>query len=398
MFGINLDKIRNKLLLVLLLVTLLPTVLIGGYALIFTTDTLRNSSLSIQTSKVELVSEKIQNYLNQVNSDLFYIRDSNALNLYVSALQSDSAHKKRLMLTNLRNSFRKFAKQKKNYQQIRFIDTSGMEVVRINYIDGKAKNTSDTALQNKKDRGYFKKTIALAKNELFISPLNLNRENGVVKKPIQPTIRFSTPLYDKSNKQLGIIVLNVDMKKIMQIMANKAPEGTQLQFVSPKGFYYFHPDASKTWGSKNDLNTKINLFTEREGLETAIQNTSSTENISTADDIITYKKIRINDNKYNLGTILNIAPKALVFKSASNFIYVFIGIILLTLILTFVLAMLLSNSISRPLITLTRDVDRLSKGDLEAPIVVTTNDEIGKLATAIERLRKSMKILMRRAG
>ena len=273
-----------------------------------------------------------------------------------------------------------------------------MEVIRINYDNGIAKNVSDTALQNKKDRNYFKKSIALKKDDLFISDFNLNRENGVIEKPIKPTIRYATPLYDKANNKLGIIILNVNMKNIMQIMANEIPKGTQLQFINPEGFYYFHPDASKTWGGKDDLNTKINLFSENASLKDAIQNASSTDSISTDDDIITYKTIKLNDNKFTLGTVLNVAPKDVVFKSASHFLYIFLGIILLSLILTFILAMLLSNSISHPLIALTNDVDRLSKGDLETPIVVKSDDEIGKLSTAVERLRKSMKILMRRAG
>lgn len=394
----NLNKIRNKLLLVLLLVTLLPTVLIGGYALIFTTDTLHNSSLSIESTKVELISEKIQNYLDQVNSDLFYLRDSNALNLYISALQSTGDHKKRLMLTNLRNSFKKFATQKKNYQQVRFIDKAGLEVVRINYEAGRARNVTDTGLQDKRNTNYFKNTLALKKDNLFISALGLNRENDAIEKPIRPTIRYATPVYDKSNSLLGIIVLNVDMKKIMKVMTNEMQEGTQMQFVSPDGYYYFHPDASKTWGGKNDLNSKVNLLTETPQLSDVLKKASSFGNISTDDHIVTYKSIKVNDNKFNLGVILNVTPKDLVFASATQFLYIFIGIIILALVLTFILAILLSNSISRPLILLTDDVDRLSKGDLETPISVKSNDEIGKLSTAIERLRKSMKILMRRAG
>jgi len=394
----NLNKIRNKLLLVLLLVTLLPTVLIGGYALIFTTDTLHDSSLSIEAAKVELISEKIQNYLDQVNSDLFYLRDSNALNLYISALQSTGDHKKRLMLTNLRNSFKKFATQKKNYQQVRFINKEGLEIVRINYTAGKAKNVTDTGLQDKRETDYFKNTLALEKDNLFISSLGLNRENNAIEKPIKPTIRYATPVYDQSNSLLGIIVLNVDMKKIMKVMTSEMQEGTQMQFVSPDGYYYFHPDASKTWGSKSDLNSKVNLLTETPQLSDVIKKVSSIGNISTDDHIVTYKSIKVNDSKFNLGVILNVTPKDVVFASATQFLYIFIGIIILALILTFILAILLSNSISRPLILLTDDVDRLSKGDLETPISVKSNDEIGKLSTAIERLRKSMKILMRRAG
>ena len=69
---------------------------------------------------------------------------------------------------------------------------------------------------------------------------------------------------------------------------------------------------------------------------------------------------------------------------------------MLTLVITFILALLLSDLITQPILTLTENVDRLSKGDLETSILVESTDEIGKLTSAIERLRKSMKILMKR--
>jgi len=37
-------------------------------------------------------------------------------------------------------------------------------------------------------------------------------------------------------------------------------------------------------------------------------------------------------------------------------------------------------------------------GDLETPISIESNDEIGSLAKAVELLRKSMQILMKRAS
>jgi HAMP domain-containing protein len=44
------------------------------------------------------------------------------------------------------------------------------------------------------------------------------------------------------------------------------------------------------------------------------------------------------------------------------------------------------------------EVERLAKGDLDSSIDIETNDEIGELSHAIEKLRRSMQILMKRAS
>ena len=92
------NSIKNKLLLVLLLVTLLPTLLIGGYTFFSTTESLKESSISAHKSRMLLVREQINGYLGNVSSDVFYLRDFPALHLYLSALESDSSNSERLLL------------------------------------------------------------------------------------------------------------------------------------------------------------------------------------------------------------------------------------------------------------------------------------------------------------
>jgi sensor histidine kinase YesM len=390
------DKIKNKLLIVLLLVTLLPLLLIGGYALFSSMRALQENSMVVHKNRVTLTTERIENYLANVSSDLFFMRDSNALHLYFGALNSNSSHSERLLLTNLRSSFRKFSEQKKIYQQVRFIDTKGQEVVRIDRKNGKSTNISDTFLQDKSSSEYFKKTGTKGSDALYISYISLTRENGKIEQPIRPVIHFATPVFDKKNTQQGILVLNVSLDKIFGFIQEQ--EGEELTFTSPEGYYYYHGDAEKRWGSPADLASKNNIYSEHPILKDKLVFTQQLANLETDDGIITYKSITQNEGRFHLGNLISIAPKAVVYKPVRHFLYVFLGIILLTLILSFSLALFLAHSITYPLLQLTDSIETLSKGDLETPIEITTNDEIGKLARAVELLRKSMKILMKRAA
>lgn len=392
------DKIKNKLLVILLLITLLPVLLIGGYALFSSMRALQENSIAIHKNRVALTAERIENYLAIVSSDLFYLRDSNALHLYFAALKSNSSHSERLLLTNLRSSLRKFSEQKGIYQQVRFIDNKGMEVVRIDRNDGKSKNISDTILQDKSSSEYFKQATKNDNGALYISDIRLTRENGKIEEPLRPVIHFATPVFNKKNTLQGILVLNVMLDKVFKFIQEQEENGEELTFTAPEGYYYYHTDAKKRWGSATDLATQINLYSEHPVLKNKLVRTKQLVNLETNDGIITYKSITLNNSKFYLGNLLSIAPEAVVYKPARHFLYVFLGIILLTLILSFSLALFLSYSITYPLVQLTDSIDKLSKGNLETPIEITSNDEIGKLAHAVELLRKSMKILMKRAA
>lgn len=55
-----------------------------------------------------------------------------------------------------------------------------------------------TDLQYKGNRYYFKDSIGLEKDQIFVSALDLNVENGKVEIPHKPMIRFATPVFDNA--------------------------------------------------------------------------------------------------------------------------------------------------------------------------------------------------------
>ncbi len=390
-------KIRNKLLFAMLLVTILPLLLVGGYALYSTTDSLRQSSISALENKVSLVGERVEHFLENVSSDLFYLRDSSAINLYLSGLDGD-AESSQLLLENFSQSLMVFSDKRKIYSQIRFINKEGMEVVRVNYNGGDITVTPKDKLQNKKGRYYFDDTIKLKKDGLMISPLDLNREKGKIEMPIRPTLRYATPVFNASNELQGIIIVNILAKKLLNIISKENLPNETLVFVDKAGYYYQHPDESKLWGSKDDLDTGKNLFTDKASVQKSITKEKKIGHFETGDDIASYHPVLLNNGRHQLGTIIDFVPKKVVFSPVSLFIWIFVGIALFALLVAFLLAMTLASSISRPLETLKDEVEKLAKGDLGSAIDVETNDEVGELSHAIEKLRRSMQILMRRAS
>lgn len=101
-----------------------------------------------------------------------------------------------------------FSTQRRIYDQIRFLDANGDEKIRINTSSNGGYLVPEQELQNKKDRYYFTETIKLDEDNVYVSPLDLNVENGKIDSPYKPMLRISTPIYDSQGTLQGIIVLN----------------------------------------------------------------------------------------------------------------------------------------------------------------------------------------------
>ncbi len=68
----------------------------------------------------------------------------------------------------------------------------------------------------------------------------------------------------------------------------------------------------------------------------------------------------------------------------------------LPIVIAFLIALLIGRGLTRNVLALTEAADRLSKGDLDTTVDVRSNDELGDLSDAFERLRVSLRLAMNR--
>ncbi|TLS75680.1 PAS domain S-box protein [Mariprofundus erugo] len=150
------------------------------------------------------------------------------------------------------------------YDQIRFIDLSGMEVVRVDYNHGHPAIVPDDQLQYKGDRYYFTEMMGLNSGSIYISPLDLNIEHGSVELPYKPTVRFAMALFDANGMRRGGLVLNVLAESMLSRFRDSmidTPASSML--LNRDGYWLHHPDRELEWGQS---------VQERSGESMAISN------------------------------------------------------------------------------------------------------------------------------
>ena len=150
---------------------------------------------------------------------------------------------------NLIHDLVQFSGIRRIYDQIRYIDASGNEIIRIDFNNGFPRSVTKEKLQNKKERYYFKNTLKLSKYEVFISPMDLNMENGRIEIPVKPMIRIGTPVFDKNHQKTGVLVLNYLADQLLESLSESDSSlGEHTLMLNKDGYFLKGTSGSEEWG------------------------------------------------------------------------------------------------------------------------------------------------------
>ena len=152
------------------------------------------------------------------------------------------------LLEHLGASLLNFTEHREIYDHVRFLNEFGEETIRINFNLGDPEIVPPERLQNKAGRYYFDDALVLQEGEVFVSPFDLNVENGKIEEPRKPVIRFGTPVFDDAGKRRGIVLLNFAGKSLLPELAQPRFSDTSKTFLlNSDGYYLRGPDAASEW-------------------------------------------------------------------------------------------------------------------------------------------------------
>lgn len=196
-----------------------------------------NETLNVELARRALVAD-----IANVTTDLMF------LGRLLESLSFDpqSAEGRRRFLAQV---FVTFAREKQHYDQIRFIDLSGREIVRVNLGDGEPRLVEAAGLQDKSSRYYVKQALRLDRGQLYLSPFDLNVEDGVVEQPQKPVLRFATPVFDVNGKRQGLVILNYLGERLLERFRQAAANiADHVQLINGDGYWLSSPRPGEAWG------------------------------------------------------------------------------------------------------------------------------------------------------
>ena len=141
--------------------------------------------------------------------------------------------------------FLSFIQTNNLYKRIRLLNVNGMELINVVCNHGNPLILPDSKLQFQGDEIYYKRANSFNKNELYISPMQLDTEEGGAAEPI---IRFAAPVFNGGHLKAGILALDFRASDLLEEFKLTASPSTAAMLLNSEGYWLSHPDAEKQWG------------------------------------------------------------------------------------------------------------------------------------------------------
>jgi len=343
---------RRKILYLLVAGITVPTLAISLFNLVSSRSYLIGSVLNTMQTEGNSSEEIIELLLDNFRSDIAYLSETYAIDTLINEeaigtitaenaadLQAQQEIARQENLAQLNNVFLAFVQNRQYYDQLRYLDENGQEVARVNLQNREATLVPPDQLQDKSSTPYFQESMQLDPGQIYVSDINLNRENGEIEIPYKPVIRYAIPIYNNQGENEGILVANILVARLLEIAENETLQieyETEVFVVNSEGFYLSHPDSEKEWAFEFEREANVQQDYSREIVQQILSQESGliTEE---QDYIYSYHTITPEDNLENAFTIVYQTPKNVIFAPLRNFIQVtviitgLIGVIFLSL-------------------------------------------------------------------
>jgi len=382
-----LNTVRGRLVaafLVVVLIPLLGTTLYGNW---ITSKIIRQRAVEAAYADTLRRAAQVRDFLDGVEHDVYYLAGLDDLHDLLDARRfgrtKDALHYRR----QLERQFYIFTATHPNYYQVRYIDADGMEVVRVDSDGRQARIIAQERLQDKSDRYYFTETIRLPSGQLYISPLDLNREHGRVEVPYKPVIRYAVPV-DYLGERAGIIIINVFGDALLRFLESQG-KYYSLMLVDPEGYYLFHPDAARRWGGPRDLDTGYRLQADYAPAVAAAVLSGRVGAAETDSDTLVYAPVVVAaDSQPRYWVVVRAQSKRVLFAPISAFRQTAALILVVAILGAGAMVYALATRFTRPIEALQAEVRAFAETAEYHPLPVTQEDEIGQLTREFNRMAR----------
>ncbi|WP_027308855.1 methyl-accepting chemotaxis protein [Caloramator sp. ALD01] len=357
---VNLKTVKNQIISIMLLISLLPILIFGLISSSFLIKTIEKN----YTSSIEQTSERLNNLINEKLSSfegiLTLVAENKNIKTHLYDLNqevlSDEFKKAMTSNINIRNVFI----SNKNGNTYFYPNNS----LNINV-------TSSTDIYNK--------TINNFNNPYWSNTI---KEKGNNKT----SIILAKTIYDNENNVAGIVGFTVSLTDFLKSFEGFITENSGQVFlldtngtiITTRQAQYVNKDINQYINNKNII--KEILSGKRNLKQTDFDSNSS---------FIFYQ----NNFKSNWKIVTQINKKDIYSKSIFMF-YIMAVVFIIFIGISIFIGYLFSNRINRKLKKLARYMENIGKGDLTIDVIIDSKDEFGELSGYLNKMLYNMKQLI----
>jgi PAS domain S-box-containing protein len=390
-------RLSTQLTLAIVGVVLVTTATLGIYTYHSVETAILPEQLERAEMRTQLLANKIEAAVGSARADIAGFHSTDIEGIVRATLAGGIDPRDGKMIEQWRTRLaRRLAAElaaKPTYMQFRVIGLAddGREIVRVDHSGphGAIRVVPDDELQRKADRYYFKQAIDLPPGAVYVSPIDLNREHGVIEVPHVPTLRIATPIQASNDRPFGILIINLDLQSAFDLVRAAANDSRRVYVVNDRGDFLVNPDRNREFGFEFDKPFRW----QEEFPEFAEALGSATSGMRVVRDAmgnrigLAMSSVQLAEGP-RIGVLESIQFSALIAPAAvAEQSSMVVGI--LAMLGAFILALVVARSLTKPLVQMTAAAEGHSRGE-SLGLPVQSANEIGILARAFSRMLRDV--------
>ncbi|WP_299817538.1 ATP-binding protein [uncultured Roseibium sp.] len=386
------SSLKKRTLILTAFCVALSTLTIGTLSYVrIRSETLQLAEIHLAT-EAQLLSQRFGFDYHLIANDLKTIAETPPIQGMIRSMKNEGVDPldgstDALWRSRLATIFQAVLRGRPEYFQFRYIgvEDAGRELVRVDRTRYGLKVKRSEELQQKKLESYFKFAVEAPSGDVVFSDISYNREYGQQDGAYIATLRGMMPIDDEDGNRFGFLVINVNYETMLQSAFSEINPKRHTIVVNGWGDFMEHNLGMQQPVYRLEMNG--NLTRPLPDIVRRVQETAEDRGLFYTADEVGYF---IRNTSYfsqasaNLGVIV-IVPKKDWYAAATQSRNEVLIVGLIVILISTLFAVIFTRSMMQPLSDLANAVRHSSDEDRFEYLPTDRDDEIGELASAIQK-------------
>jgi len=348
----------------------------------------QDEAIKTTATSIDALAMEMEEALAADRKNLLALRDTPPIDAIIRSRDAGgidpvSGDSTQMWRQRLEKIFAAFIRHHPQYLQLRYLDDTGHEIVRVQREGKGVRRVPANELQDKSGSDYVQATLKLPSGHFYHSDVNLNREHGKIQVPHLPTFRVATPVY-LADRPRGLLIVNFSTSHFFKDIRSK-PGAIQRHLTDQNGYFLVYPDMTRAFGFDLGFDFRLGRF-EPELMEKSRTRDAFSRFHAPDREVDGFRKIYFDpENRRHYWLLIYHVPASVVFADVYGLRDVMIASGLATTLLSLlVIVLFVSRKIVAPVTCLADAAGRLQSGDLTVRVdAKKVRDEFRVLYEAI---------------
>ena len=418
------SNLQRRLLISFAPLVLIPVAVVALFLGSQLVERIRQSLETEELLRVNQLVSDLQSTTTTLSTDIRLMAELENVKSLAAALVTNADPETIARLQEeITQDFLALARTRLLYDQLRFIDAQGNELVRVESDALGADPYVVTRFDNIAQTLHFRATIGLPEGSIYVSNVEVTREGPqreiVVKNGrVVPVVRYSMPVYalnptTNARQIVGIVINNVFADKLFSALTPSNPSVEQTYLLNKDGYFLYHSARPELMFGFEDGIAELGLnFVggEASTIRAALPDYASvyaqaesglkslTANLEGTSYLSYYTRVRPEGAPEGyFWTLITLRNQSELFAPLQAASVASLIILLAVGGASFLLAALIARQISQPVAEISQKANQIASGNMRqsvSPGIANRADELGELGRAFNAMTNQLQELV----